>query len=178
MKPKFRRGLAALLCVLIAGQLPLFASASERSADISITEDRFPDPIFRQWLTNPSNLNGAGADAVLTQEELGEIRSIVVSNLGISSLEGIEVFYALEQLSCNDNALTELDVRQNRSLRYLQCDSNRISSLDVSGLDQLNALFCEHNHMTSINLAGCTALEIIYCRSNDLTPWIFPPTPI
>ncbi len=169
MKPKFRRGLAALLCVLIAGQLPLFASASERSADISITEDMFPDPIFRQWLTNPSNLNGAGADAVLTQEELGEIRSIVVSNLGISSLEGIEVFYALEQLSCNDNALTELDVRQNRSLRYLQCDSNRISSLDVSGLDQLNALFCEHNHMTSINLAGCTALEIIYCRSNDLT---------
>lgn len=141
MKPKFRRGLAALLCVLIAGQLPLFASASERSADISITEDMFPDPIFRQWLTNPSNLNGAGADAVLTQEELGEIRSIVVSNLGISSLEGIEVFYALEQLSCNDNALTELDVRQNRSLRYLQCDSNRISSLDVSGLDQLNALF-------------------------------------
>lgn len=171
MKSIFRRSLAFLLCMLVASSSSVFAieSESEYSADLSITEDVFPDPIFRQWLMDPSNLNGAGADGVFTQAELADILSINVSNLGISSLEGIEVFYALEQLSCNDNQLTELDVRQNRSLRYLYCESNRISSLDVFGLDQLIALFCEHNHMTSIKLAGCTALEIIYCRSNDLT---------
>lgn len=170
MKPIFRRGLALLLCLLVASSSSVFALETERedSADLSITEDVFPDPIFRQWLTDPSNLNGAGADGIFTQAELADILSINVSSLGISSLEGIEVFHALEQLSCNDNNLTELDVRQNSSLRYLHCESNSISSLDVSGLDQLSALFCEHNHMTSINLTGCTALEIIYCRSNDL----------
>lgn len=136
MKSIFRRGLAFLLCMLVASSSSVFAleSESEYSADLSITEDVFPDPIFRQWLMDPSNLNGAGADGVFTQAELADILSINVSNLGISSLEGIEVFYALEQLSCNDNQLTELDVRQNRSLRYLYCESNRISSLDVSGL--------------------------------------------
>ena len=121
MKSIFRRSLAFLLCMLVASSSSVFAieSESEYSADLSITEDVFPDPIFRQWLMDPSNLNGAGADGSFTQAELADILSINVSNLGISSLEGIEVFYALEQLSCNDNQLTELDVRQNRSLRYL-----------------------------------------------------------
>lgn len=169
MKPVFRRSLAALLCALTLNQLIPPASARERSDSIFITEDVFPDTVFRQWLTDPANLNGAGADTMLTQEELAEIRSINVSSLGISSLEGIEVFYALEELSCKNNTLTELNVQQNSALRYLQCDQNRISSLDVSGLTQLKSLYCEHNHMTALDLTGCTALETIYCRNNDLT---------
>lgn len=169
MKPVFRRSLAALLCALTLNQLIPPASARERSDSIFITEDVFPDTVFRQWLTDPANLNGADADTMLTQEELAEIRSINVSSLGISSLEGIEVFYALEELSCKNNTLTELNVQQNSALRYLQCDQNRISSLDVSGLTQLKSLYCEHNHMTALDLTGCTALETIYCRNNDLT---------
>lgn len=167
MKRVPRRGLAALLSLLLAGQLCPLAPAA--SPDVSIAEDVFPDPVFRQWLADPANLDGAGTDGVFTQEELADIRSINVSSLGISSLEGIEVFSALEELSCKDNDLTELDVRSNTALRYLQCDYNRIASLDVSGLDHLKALYCEHNRMDTLNLNGCTALETIYCRSNDLT---------
>lgn len=166
MKRFTRQGLAALLSLLLASQL--FPAALASSPDVPITEDVFPDAVFRQWLTDPANLDGAGADGVFTQEELEDIRQINVSSMGISSLEGIEVFSALESLSCKDNALEALNVQQNRALRYLQCDYNRIDSLDVSGLDQLQALYCENNHMTSLDLTGCTALEIIYCRSNDL----------
>lgn len=166
MKRVPRRGLAALLSLLLAGQLCPLAPAA--SPDVSIAEDVFPDPVFRQWLADPANLDGAGTDGVFTQEELADIRSINVSSLGISSLEGIEVFSALEELSCKDNDLTALDVRSNTALRYLQCDYNRIASLDVSGLDHLKALYCEHNRMDTLNLNGCTALETIYCRSNDL----------
>lgn len=166
MKRFTRQGLAALLSLLLASQL--FPAALASSPDVPITEDVFPDAVFRQWLTDPANLDGAGADGVFSQEELEDIRQINVSSMGISSLEGIEVFSALESLSCKDNALEALNVQQNRALRYLQCDYNRIDSLDVSGLDQLQALYCENNHMTSLDLTGCTALEIIYCRSNDL----------
>lgn len=166
MKPLIRQGLSALLSFALASQL--FPAALASSPDVPITEDMFPDAIFRQWLTDPANLGGAGADGVFTQEELEDIRQIDVSSMGISSLEGIEVFSALESLDCKDNALKALDVQQNRALRYLQCDYNRIASLDVSGLDQLRALYCENNHMTSLDLTGCTALETIYCRSNDL----------
>ena len=166
MKRFTRQGFAALLSLLLACQF--FPTALASSPDVSITEDVFPDAVFRQWLTDPANLNGAGSDGVFTQEELEDIRQINVSSMGISSLEGIEVFSALESLSCKDNALEALNVQQNRALCYLQCDYNRIDSLDVSGLDQLQALYCENNHMTSLDLTGCTALEIIYCRSNDL----------
>lgn len=166
MKRFTQQGLAALLSLLLACQL--FPTALASSPDVSITEDVFPDAVFRRWLTDPANLDGTGADGVFTREELEDIRQINVSSMGISSLEGIEVFSALESLSCKDNALEALNVQQNRALRYLQCDFNRIDSLDVSGLDQLQALYCQNNHMTSLDLTGCTALEIIYCRSNDL----------
>ena len=78
------------------------------------------------------------------------------------------MFSALEQLDCKNNALTELNVSENKQLKYLHCAFNRISSLDVSGLDKLISLNCENNNMSSLDLTGCTSLEIIYCRSNNL----------
>ena len=170
MKRIYLRGAAALLSVLLAGQLvPLSALAGDaREGGVTINVENFPDSTFRSWLTNSANLGGAGADSFLSAEELASIRQINVSDLGISSLEGIELFPALEKLSCMNNRLSALDVSQNKNLTYLQCSFNQISSLDVSGLDKLVALYCENNHMTSLTLTGATALEIIYCRSNDL----------
>ena len=170
MKRIYLRGAAALLSVLLAGQLvPLSALAADaREGGVTINVENFPDSTFRSWLTNSANLSGAGADSFLSAEELASIRQINVSGLAISSLEGIELFPALEKLSCMNNRLSALDVSQNKNLTYLQCSFNQISSLDVSGLDKLVALYCENNHMTSLTLTGATALEIIYCRSNDL----------
>ena len=170
MKRIYLRGAAALLSVLLAGQLvPSSALAADaREGGVTINVENFPDSTFRSWLTNSANLGGAGADSFLSAEELASIRQINVSDLGISSLEGIELFPALEKLSCMNNRLKSLDVSQNKNLTYLQCSFNQISSLDVSGLDKLVALYCENNHMTSLTLTGATALEVIYCRSNDL----------
>ena len=170
MKRIYLRGAAALLSVLLAGQLvPSSARAADaREGGVTINVENFPDSTFRSWLTNSANLGGAGADSFLSAEELASIRQINVSDLGISSLEGIELFPALEKLSCMNNRLKSLDVSQNKNLTYLQCSFNQISSLDVSGLDKLVALYCENNHMTSLTLTGATALEVIYCRSNDL----------
>ena len=167
-KTAFRRGMAALLCLLLLSQSVPLAAAQNQPSTIPITADYFPDPEFRRWLMDPANLNGAGTDGIFTQEELADIHMINVSSQDITSLKGIESFYALEQLSCKNNALTELDVQNNRALNYLQCDSNRISSLDVSGLENLQFLYCEHNRMTALDLTGCTSLELIYCRNNDL----------
>lgn len=86
MKPLIRQGLSALLSFALASQL--FPAALASSPDVPITEDVFPDAIFRQWLTDPANLDGAGADSVFTQEELEDIRQINVSSMGISSLGG------------------------------------------------------------------------------------------
>ena len=110
------------------------SGADAGPGEVAITPDVFPDDAFRGWLANRANLNGYGADGIFTQEELAEIREIRVPALGIASLEGIQVFTALEALSCGSNRLTELDVSQNRNLRSLRCSYNQISQLDVTGL--------------------------------------------
>lgn len=137
--------------------------------DITITEDNFPDPIFRQWLRLSSSINGYGVDGILTPDEINQIKEINVSDKSISSLKGIELFEALETLSAKNNLLKELDVKNNKNLKYLNCDMNKISVLDVSGLMYLKALYCEGNTMKSLNLNGCISLETLYCRSNHLT---------
>lgn len=146
------------------------AAAGELNpGDVAITPESFPDDIFRSWLLSPANLSGSGTDGVFTPEELANIRDIFVPNLGISSLQGIQVFSALENLSCGGNALTQLDVRQNKALESLRCAGNRLTKLDVSGLEQLSDLVCEENYLQELILTGCTALENLYARNNSLT---------
>ncbi len=46
-------------------------SAQERTVQtVTVDEEHFPDAVFRAWILDPANLNGAGSDAVLTAEEL------------------------------------------------------------------------------------------------------------
>ncbi len=172
MKYKIQKGISIFLSVLLLGQsIPAALAVSEDESQgegVAITQEVFPDAGFRSWLKNPAHISGYGADGLLTEEELAEIRAINVAGQNLTSLQGIEVFSALESLDCQNNRLTELDVRQNRELKYLHCAFNRIRSLDVSGLGKLISLVCENNGMTALDLTGCTALEIIYCRSNNL----------
>ena len=190
MNTLHRRMLSALLALLLAGQtLPLALAAPEASeseeeipvleesaaadreaghGEIAITPDEFPDDLFRQWLEDGANLNGYGTDGIFTQEELANIREIRVAGLGIRSLEGIQVFSALEVLSCGDNRLTELNLRGNPALNSLRCADNQIARLDLTGLEHLTDLVCESNHMTELILTGCTVLENLYARNNDL----------
>lgn len=172
IKQKLRRGMSALLAMILLGQCApaALAAAGDTTVEgsIAITDQIFPDAAFRKWLENPAHINGYGADGVLTTEELADIRSIDVANQNLTTLQGIEVFSALESLNCKNNMLTALDVSQNTGLKYLHCAFNRIASLDVSGLKELISLNCESNGMTALNLTGCSAMEIIYCRNNNL----------
>lgn len=78
-----------------------------------------PDAAFRAWILNPANLNGAGQDGTLTEDELQAVTAMDVSNQGIASLKGIEYFTNLESLNCRGNQLTQLDVNANRQLKNL-----------------------------------------------------------
>ena len=173
MNPLYRRGLSALLSLLLAGQMiPASRAVSAPAAapeNVAITQENFPDPKFRQWLTDDENVHGYGADGLFTPEELSGIRRIDVSHLGLTSLEGIEVFTALERLYCGGNQLTELDVSRNRELIYLYAAWNQLEQLDLSGLDRLVSLNVDGNRLTSLLLDGCTALEVLYCQGNRLT---------
>lgn len=64
------RGVAALLSAAMCGQVAAATLAGAVSVQsdtgVSITEQRFPDAKFRQWLKDAAHINGYGADGVLT----------------------------------------------------------------------------------------------------------------
>ncbi len=159
------RTLLKTLCVTLA--LP--AGAFALGQDVDINETNFPDQIFRGWLLDKGNLNGMGADGVLTSGELAQITVLDLSGLGIGDLTGISHFTALERLNVNNNRLTSLDVSKNTRLTSLYCATNALEQLDVTGCPELVDLNCERNRLTELNLAGNPKLVQLYCRHNSLT---------
>lgn len=135
------------------------------SSFIPINETNFPDEIFRNYLLSQDY----GSDGMITDEEIAEITTIEVVEKGIASLKGIELFTALEQLFCQNNQLTSLDVSNNTALTYLDCENNQLTSLDVSKNTALECFYCGSNQLTSLDVSKNTMLTDLGCGNNQLT---------
>ena len=105
---------------------------------------------------------------------------------GILDMSGL---YALKQLTCHDNNLSGLDVRDNQNLESLACNDNQLSSLDLSrnvNLKQLNcpgnqlenlilnsanleSLSCSSNRLSSIDVSNSVNLKTLGCEDNELS---------
>lgn len=151
------------------GALALPAGAFALDQAVAVTETNFPDQIFRSWLLNKSNLNGAGADGLLTGEELASITAMDLSRRDIQSLEGIEYFTALESLNVSNNRLTSLNVSGCPELVDLNCERNRLTELDLSRNTKLVQLYCRHNSLTQLDVSRNLELVFIETFDNSLT---------
>ena len=140
-------------------------SVNSAWADVEINETNFPDENFRNWLKSKSY----GSDGVLTDAEIAGVTSIDVSKKSIKSLQGIEFFTALEQLECDYNQITSLDVSKNTMLKSLECSSNKLTALDVSKNKALAWLICYRAQLTALDLSKNTALIGLACGGNQLT---------
>ena len=158
----------------------------EVETGLKIDETNFPDENFRSLVGNADT----NRDGVLSDDEIAAVTEFSSGGLPVTSLQGIEYFTALEELSCfenqltaldiskntalkrlycYDNQLTELDVSKNTALVVINCSSNQLASLDVSKNMALTSLGCESNQLTSLDVSSNTALEKLYCGSNPLT---------
>ena len=117
------------------------------------TEVEFEDAEFERYCLEHFDDD---RDGRIIGREVRNIREMNVSELGLTSLSGIEAFENLEVLYCSDNELSSLDLRQNKKLKDLNCRNNPLISLDVSGFTSLQSLAC---HTTSLNASGCTSLQ-------------------
>lgn len=195
MKPNPKKIPVALTALALVGQMSLPAAALTLpqpltyAGDITISEV-FQDQKLQAWLLSKSNLNGMGADGILTEQERQAVTELQLSGLGLTSLEGLEVFPnlkvldcsrnsltrldvsgnpALTQLHCAYNELTSLDLSKNLALEHLNCNFNLIRQLDLTGHSKLISLYCEMNQMERLTLYGCTELKTMYCRNNQIS---------
>ncbi|GAB7391321.1 MucBP domain-containing protein [Lactococcus garvieae] len=94
---------------------------STRSS-VSIDEINFPDPIFREWI-KANIANGANE---LTDSMINAVTSINIFGLGISSLEGIQVFKNLNTLQAANNNISFYDPSGNPNLKTLYIQNNKL----------------------------------------------------
>ena len=135
-----------------------------------------PDDVFRARLFETGiDYNG---DGKISTSEAERCKSIILDECeGIRSLEGIEYFTALEELTVQGThtfpetpcgLLERLDLSRNTKLRYLNCSYNRLKSLDVTACTQLEQLDCTQNELTELDLSRSAELEQLHCCGNRL----------
>ena len=109
-----------LVFLLIAVVMLLPAGCSKHSgkskkADIS---KQLVDPAFRAYCLARFDIDDDGR---ISSAEAKEVTEIIVPNLGISTLKGIEAFKNLERLDCSGNRMKCVDLSKNLKLTYLNC---------------------------------------------------------
>ena len=176
------------------GKIMIANTQQNISQTITITQSAIPvldipDPNFKAYLVANYDQN---SDNEISRFEIEKLKSLIVSSLGIASLEGIEHFTNLKSLSCDNNSLTELDLSKNTQLTELTCGYNKISKLilppnaekmtwlscgdnkltgklDCSNWVNLTNLNCHTNNFTALDLTGCSELIGLSCGNNNLT---------
>ena len=157
-----------LILALALGITDLGAAAARAlDIDIEINEANFPDPFFRNYVSGKKI--DLDRDGMLSAEEIAAATEINVSDMSIASMQGLAIFTALEQLYCNRNQLTELDISKNANLQILYCFSNQLTELDVSNSKDLEWLGCDWNQLTELNVSNNINLSILSCAFNQLT---------
>ena len=171
MKLYNNRVTAVLATALMLGQLSAPALAAEVSAStgsVNINE-AFSDPLFQAWLKDQENLNGIGADGVLTEEERAAVLAVDVSGETIQSLSGIELFPNLRSLNISNNRITALDLSHNTGLTWLYAANNQLASLDLNANTKLQGVDLSGNQLTTLDVSKLTELGYLYVDYNLLT---------
>ncbi|MBU2926980.1 T9SS type A sorting domain-containing protein [Winogradskyella psychrotolerans] len=159
------------------------------SENCHYNETYVPDDNFEQALIDLGYDAGPLDDYVSTAN-IDTILTLNVASKNIADLTGIEDFVALEELDCNTNQLTSIDIQNNNALYFLNVNynlistldvsnnvlltslsfmSNQISNIDLSNNEALINLFCNNNNLTTIDLSNNLELKFLWCATNDLT---------
>ena len=153
-----------------SGQYNMISSCLLNCASTNLSKTRVPDSTFENFLEFAGMGDGIlGNDSVLTCL-IDTVKELLIPNLLISELTGIEDFVLLEELDCSYNNLIDtLDLSQNTALTDLNCGSNQLTFLDVSNSIDLFYLLCAANQLTSLDVTPHTSLKNLNCQLNNIT---------
>lgn len=134
-----------------------------------------PDKTFRNYLLSKGYAEQVRGAMMRPTAEGCALRSINCYKQGISSLRGIEMFPQLEQLTCSDNPMRELDLGGLPRLRRFYCNDVPLRHISVAGCDSLRYIELGYTKLKMLDLSGCTVLDSLFCifapiREIDLNP--------
>ena len=125
---------------------------------IPVTEDYFPDPAFRAYVSQELDTNHGG---YLTPAEINAVTEISMEELGLTNVQGIEYFTQLETLVIARNRdLTSLDLTANTKLELIRVWNNGLTELKLTGLSQLHFIECDGNQLRFLDVTGLPLTEL------------------
>ena len=180
---------AALAACMMLSVLPVGAFAAEPGAAepengvsaqadpvdsefVEINDTNFPDPVFLQYVKDnidTADTTSGQKDGRLSKAERDAVTEINIDNKNCTDLTGIAYFTNLTTLSCKQNRLNELDLKDNVNLTELDCSYNHLKTLDVSKNAKLRILECSDDEMEELKLGDITNLRWLLCPTNNLT---------
>lgn len=93
--------------------------------------------------------------------------AMVVRNLHIASMTGIEHFVNLTELDCSWNSLTSIDLSQNTKLTVFLVQNNNLSSLNLTANNALVQVSCAYNpNLTEFKCTNCQSLNDVSIFGN------------
>ena len=125
----------------------------------------FPDPAFAENIRK--QLSKSRTSNTVTQAELDKLNKVILENVVVSNVEGVQYLRNLEELSFQDSLnvtdLSPFAKGEFKLLRFLYMRNNKIadlSPLGQAGLINLEGLYVENNQLTTLNgLEGMAALK-------------------
>lgn len=170
MKKRWKRIAAGVMMgTMLFSDTVLYRSASiqARAAEVEIEgieiEVLFSDAALQSYMAANIDLN---EDGKLSTAEIGAVRGLDLSGLGIKQMDGIENFSNLEVLQCSDNEITKLDLSNNKKLTKLYCNNNKLVNLNINTNLELQILNCSDNMLGALEIGNCGFLKELYCRNN------------
>ena len=184
-----------LTLLLLAGCAASRPAGDRKECDCRQTV-RVPDKAFREFLLENGLAEKARGMQMRPTEKGCRTNTLECYSRDIHSLQGIELFPQLEQLTCSDNPITSLDVnalpRLQRlygvnlplerfeadschDLRVIQLSHTHLDTIDLTPFPLLESLLCIYSPLRAIDLAPCPNLRTLYIRFThiqevDLTP--------
>ena len=134
---------------------------------IQINETTFPDSVLRDYVANRFDSN---RDGFLSPEEIQKATTIFLTNssTSVSSLEGLQYFTELTELSIAYSNLTSINLSGFSKLEEIKIYNNsNLSSLSVSS-PVARTIDCYKNALTSLTL-NTPVLVALNCHSNQLS---------
>jgi len=130
-----------------------------------------PDANFKSKLLQASATNGiarnqsyqsividVNGDGEIQQSEALLVYMLNIPNSSIVSLEGITYFSNLNDFSCNNNSIVQLDLSGLSNLQYVNVTNNALTSLGTSGLVSLEQIYISNSLLTSVDLSNSPLL--------------------
>ncbi|MDR0748948.1 MAG: hypothetical protein LBF62_05205 [Tannerellaceae bacterium] len=157
-----KKDIAALKLVLLSNNNNLWEKVIRVKDEKPFT---FDNPVWEQinWSADVDGLTWE-----LTNNAV-KLTAINWSDKGITGHLKFDGFDNLLTLSCYNNQLESLEIKNLTALKQFSCFGNRLTSLKLKNLAGLKELYCFSNQLDTLLVDGLVSLEKLSCYQNQLT---------